>query len=317
MTTSGSMLARGPAPSPIAALRSLHRLEVGPMYLFVLIWGMFVAAHRPSSLWAPASILAFLINGLSLFSGFVLNAYSDYPIDIRSPIKAHIAQAVQSLGRRTVLVIYVGEQVATVALAVIVSAMLHNYAFVAVKLVGILSGYVYNAEPTRLKRRGLWNPAMMAVRFGFVPGLIAYLAVHHGVIRAGGWVLLAGMTLISLSRGFWNAISDTNEDAAEGIRTPAVAYGAAPTMAVAVITLVPACGLIAGGLAILFGPWAAAGVAGALGALGYRARLLRGVQDSRSAVELLRTPSIRRVDAQWSKFTYYAVVAIGIAHFMV
>src|ERR1700742_3376618 len=76
-------------PTLFSAIKTLHRFEVGPIYFFVLIWGMFVAARQPSDLWSAAAILAFFINGLSLFSGFVLNNYSDYPIDRRSQIKGY------------------------------------------------------------------------------------------------------------------------------------------------------------------------------------------------------------------------------------
>jgi 4-hydroxybenzoate polyprenyltransferase len=286
------------------------------MYFFVLVWGMFVAADRVSDLWQPAAILAFLINGLSLFSGFVINSYSDYPIDIRSPIKNHIAHGVDTLGHRRVLVLYWAEQVVTLGMAAVISQMLDNWVFVVVKFVGMASGYIYNAEPIRLKRHGLWNPLMMGIRFGFVPGLIAYLAVHHGVITAGGWLLLVGMTLISVSRGFWNTISDVDEDAAEHIRTPSVVYGALATMRVAWLILVPSLVCSVWGLLLLFGSWGAAGAVGMLGALVYRAMLLRRVHDDRSAIDLMRTPGIRKADGRWSKWTYYTVAAAGIAHFI-
>ncbi len=306
-----------PQPSVAQALHSVHRLEIGPLYFFVLVWGMFVAADRVSDLWAVPSILAFLINGLSLFGGFVLNSYSDYPIDSRSPIKNFIAKGVDRLGKRTVLVIYVVEQIVTIGMAAVISLLLHNWAFVAVKSLGVLSGYLYNAEPIRLKRHGVWNPIMMGIRFGFVPGLIAYLAVHHGMIGLGAWILLAGMTLVSVSRGFWNSLSDVDEDTAEGIRTPAVAYGALVTMRTALAILVPSCVAVALGLYLLFGAWGAAGAAGLIGATGYRLVLLCRSRTDRQAVDLMRTRAIRAVDARWSKWTYYLTAAVGLVHFVI
>jgi len=76
-----------------------------------------------------------------------------------------------------------------------------------------------------MKRHGIWNPIMLSIRFGFVPGMIAYLAVHDGVIGIGGWMTLIGASLLSFSRGFWNSVSDTAEDRAEEIVTPSVRYG--------------------------------------------------------------------------------------------
>ena len=303
-------------PTLVAALKTLHRFEVGPIYFFVLIWGMFVAADRASDLWSAAAILALLINGLSLFSGFVLNNYSDYPIDRRSRIKGYIADAVERIGLRKTLAMYWIEQAVTVAAAAAVSELLHNWLFVVVKLAGIVSGMMYNAEPMRMKRRGLWNPIMVSVRFGFVPGLIAYFAVH-GTISAGGWVILLGATLLSFSRGFWNAVSDTDEDRAEDIRTAAVVYGPRAAMVSAVVSLLPACALIAAGLWVLLGPWyAVAGVSGAAGATAYRFLLLRQARDDRAAVALLSSP-VRRVDARWSQATYATITLAGLAHVVI
>lgn len=303
-------------PTLIAAIKTLHRFEVGPMYFFVLIWGMFVAAREPSDLWSVAAILAFFINGLSLFSGFVLNNYSDYPIDRRSQIKGYIADAVERVGLRKTLALYWIEQALTVAAAVAVSVLLHNWLFVVVKLAGIVSGMMYNGEPVRMKRRGIWNPIMLSIRFGFVPGMIAYLAVH-GTIGIGGWVLLLGGTVISFSRGFWNSISDTDEDRAENILTPAVRYGPRAAMESAVASLVPACVLVGAGLWLLLGPlYALAGVTGIVGATIYRFLLLRRASDNRATITLLSGP-VRRIDARWSKATYWAITLVGLAHVII
>lgn len=304
-------------PTLIAAIKILHRFEVGPVYFFVLIWGMFVAARQPSDLWSAAAILAFFINGLSLFSGFVLNSYSDYPIDRRSQIKGYVADAVERVGLRKTSTLYWIEQALTVAAAAAVSVLLHQWLFVGVKLAGIVSGIMYNAEPVRMKRRGIWNPIMLSVRFGFVPGLIAYLAVHGGTIGIGGWTVLLGVTLLSLSRGFWNSVSDTNEDRAENIVTPAVRYGPRAAMVWAVASLVPACGLITAGLWLALGPlYALGGAAGAVGATLFRFLLLRRAGDDHAAIALLSGP-VRRIDARWSQATYVTITLAGLAHLII
>jgi 4-hydroxybenzoate polyprenyltransferase len=305
-------------PTLVAAIKTLHRFEVGPVYFFVLVWGMFIAARRPSDLWSAAAILALFINGLSLFSGFVLNNYSDYPIDRRSQLKGYIADAVERVGLRRTLILYWIEQAVTVAAAAAVSVLLHNWLFVVVKLIGIGAGMMYNGEPFRMKRRGIWNPILFSIRFGFVPGMIAYFAVHGGgSIGAGAWLVLAGATLLSFSRGFWNSVSDTDEDRAENIVTAAVRYGARTAMICAVISLVPACLLIGAGLWWMFGPaYAIAGAAGAVGATVYRYLLLRRATDDRVAIVLLSS-AIRRVDTRWSQATYLTIALAGLAHVIV
>jgi 4-hydroxybenzoate polyprenyltransferase len=311
--------AAGVAPVSLGrALRSVHRTEVVPNLVLVLVWGMFVAADRPSDLWSVSSILALGINALSLFGGFVLNSYSDYPIDSRSPVKFYIARGVERLGRPRVLAIYVAEQVITVSMAVVVSMILHNWSFVLVKCIGILAGYLYNAEPIRLKRRVLWNPLMNSIRMGFVPALIAYLAVHDGTIGAGGWVLLVAMALVTMGRiGFWVTVMDTDEDRAEHIRTPSVAFGPRVVMLTAIVIVGLATAVMAVGLELLFGPWAVVGAIGALGALIYRISLYQRTTDDRSAITLLQSRPIIRRERLWDKAVYGSVILVGIAHFLI
>jgi 4-hydroxybenzoate polyprenyltransferase len=306
-----------PQVTLIRALRSVHRLEVVPNLILVLVWGMFVAANRPSDLWSASALLALGINALSLFGGFVLNSYSDYPIDVRSPVKFYIARGVERLGRRRVLIIYIAEQIITVGMAVVVSELLHNWAFVAVKLVGICAGYLYNAEPIRLKRRALWNPVMNSIRMGFVPGLIGYLAVHDGRIDAGGWILLIGLTLATMGRiGFWVTVMDTDEDTAEGIRTPSVVYGPRPVMVTAITIGFVAAVMTGTGLVLLFGPWAVLGALGGIGAQVFRMSLLSRATSDRAAISLLQKRPVIRRERLWDKAVYGGVILVGLVHLL-
>jgi 4-hydroxybenzoate polyprenyltransferase len=317
-STAAAPTADAPPVTLRRALKSIHRLEVLPNQILVLTWGMFVAASRPSDLWTASAILALGINGLSLFGGFVLNSYSDYPIDKRSPVKFYIARGVERIGRRNVLYIYIAEQVITVAMSVVVSELLHNWAFVLVKLIGIGAGYLYNAEPIRLKRRALWNPVMNSIRMGFIPGLIGYLAVHEGTIGAGGWILLVGMTLVQMSRiGFWVSVMDTEEDTAEHIRTPSVVFGPRPVM-VTSITLGWLATIVAGtGLVFLFGPLGVLGAVGGIGAQVYRMSLYRRSPDDQSAIALCRARTTIRRERLWDKTIWAGVIAVGLVHLLV
>lgn len=309
---SGSRGARK-QPELIAAVKTLHRFEIGPIYFLVIVWGMFVAARRPGDLWSTAAILALFINGLSLFSGFCLNNYSDYPIDRRSQVKGYIADAVERIGLRSTLAMYWVEQALTVAAAAVASVLLHNWLFVIVKVVGIVAGMMYNGEPFRMKRRGIWNPIMLSIRLGFVPALIAFLAVHGGTIGAGGWMALLGAALLSFSAGFWNSVMDTDEDRAENIVTPAVRYGPRAAMVVAVASLAPACALIAAGLWLVLGPfYALVGVAGTAGGTLFRFLLLRRVSDDRSAIALLNS-GVRHAESRWCQASYATLILAGLA----
>lgn len=288
------------------ALRAIHRLEVAPMYAVVFVWSLFLGAGSLARLATVPNILTLLINVLLLFGGFVLNSWADYPIDSKSRIKNHVARAVKALGPRATLFVFVVETLVALVLAAVVTALIGSYAFFGVTLLGVFSGILYNAEPVRLKRRGLWNPAMMALRFGFVPGFLAYVAASPARITSGVWLLLIGMTLASFSRGFWNCVSDTNEDAAVGIRTPAVVHGPALTTRVAIILLAFACAFLLWGLWILLGAfWAFVGSSGAILAFLGRLILVMRVSGDKETVQLLGDASVRAADSNLSLATYY------------
>jgi len=135
-------------PSLWSAIKTLHRLEVGPVYLFVLIWGMAVAARQPSDLWSAPAILAFLINGLSLFSGFVLTTTPTIrSIDaVRSRGTSPTPWSESAIENIGALLGRAGITVAAAAAAV--SLLLHNWVFVVVKVAGIVSGMMYTGSPS-------------------------------------------------------------------------------------------------------------------------------------------------------------------------
>jgi Asp-tRNA(Asn)/Glu-tRNA(Gln) amidotransferase A subunit family amidase len=150
-----------------------------------------------------------------------------------------------------------------------------------------------------------------------VAGQNIYPAVHRGDIDAGGWVLLTGMTLVTMGRiGFWVTVMDTDEDTAERIRTPSVVYGPRPVMVTA-ITLGTVATVLSGiGLVLLFGPWGVLGALGGVGAQVYRISLLRRVTDDRSAISLLQNRSTIRRERLWDKAVYGGVIAVGIVHLL-
>ena len=57
-------------------------------------------------------------------------------------------------------------------LALAVSLQSHTFVIFLGATFWIIVAPLYDLEPIRLKRRGLWGPAMIALYLGFLPGFI-------------------------------------------------------------------------------------------------------------------------------------------------
>ena len=120
---------------------------------------------------------------------------------------------------------------------------------------------LYNLEPVRLKRRGPANPITLALFFGLLPALAGYLAVRPD-IDADVWSIFIGLTVVLCGRTLWVSIPDRHGDAASGVATVVVRYGARRAQEIACLVTVIGFGLLCWGLLARYGPvWALLGVA--------------------------------------------------------
>lgn len=125
----------------------------------------------------------------------------------------------------------------------------------------MLAQVAYNVEPVRLKRRGLAGSVAFGVAAVGLPCLLGYTAVR-GDIGPDMWLIVGGVSVLSVARTVWWALPDHAADTASGIATPTVRYGLARTHRLACGLLVAGLVLLGWGLGRRYGPgWAALGVA--------------------------------------------------------
>jgi 4-hydroxybenzoate polyprenyltransferase len=103
-----------------------------------------------------------------------------------------------------------------------------------------------------------------------LPFLLSYQAVRPGL---DPWVelVVVGLGLLAIGRMTWWSLPDRDADAATGMRTPSVRYGAARTLAVAGILMLTGLSLLTWGLWWRYGPVWVIPVAAAHGAFLYSA----------------------------------------------
>jgi 4-hydroxybenzoate polyprenyltransferase len=116
--------------------------------------------------------------------------------------------------------------------------------------------------------------------------------------------------------GFWVTVMDTDEDTAEGIRTPSVVYGPRPVMVTATSIGAVATVLVGIGLVLLFGPWGVLGALGGVGAQAYRISLCRRATSDRDAISLLQSRPVIRRERGWDKSVYAGAILVGIVHLL-
>lgn len=256
------MTRAGTEPGFWWALIRVHRLEY-PLpvhYLCYALWGACYAITDLGQLAEWPVILAVLANLPPPVAMNALNGAMDVQTDIRNPDKRDLAIATLRLGRRLVIGVASAEMALSVGLAGLVSISVGRW-FVGVAAVAMIALHLlYNLEPVHLKRRGLANPITLGVSFGFLPCLVSYGAVR-GHIDAAAWLIFLGLGLTVTGRALWWAVPDRTADAAIGLRTPAVRFGAVRTLVVscAIAALGPV--LLGWGVSWRYGLlWGVAGV---------------------------------------------------------
>jgi 4-hydroxybenzoate polyprenyltransferase len=245
--------------TPWRDLVVIHRLEFPfPVsYLAQASWGACLAATSAGQLLDMPVLLAILANLVLVTSGLALNVAVDVRTDSRHQDKHYLASAVTRLGRDRVLRWVVGETVAGLALATVVSVWTGHWivAGSAVVIVGL--HLLYNVEPVRLKRRGFAGVAVFGLSVVTMPCLLSYGAIRP-TVDAPVWLIAAGLGVMAVGRTVWWSVPDRAADTATGMVTPAVRHGAGRALAAA-------CLLMAAGLVLLgWGLWWRYGLAWAL-----------------------------------------------------
>lgn len=232
----------------------LRRPEFMRAEIPILLIPALLSAGAPSDLLRVSFWEVVLVFFLLFNIGDLVNCLLDRDVDLHR--KTHLSEAVAALGPTNVKVQIAVSALVALAASAHLAFALHRPWMAGAALAGILLGASYTAPPLRLKTRGLVQLAAY-VGLLFVGPALMVSGVFVALPPVG--VLVAALSFGAMQTGVLlvNTAEDLDEDEREGIRTAAVALGAAGTMRLG------AALALGGGLAYaaLLGAWIGAGPA--------------------------------------------------------
>ncbi len=193
--------------------------------------GLILGASAISQFLSPISLIYIVLYFLLIT--FACNINCLYDVRIDEKYKKHMSTAVKTLGKNTVKTIILIE---AMAILVIISYLIFTgyYLTSLLSLSGLVFGYVYSAEPVRVKGRGILSPFPVLIGLYTLPVLGGWfifqstLTLYIVVFCIGYALLNEGITLV-------NTCEDYKEDMEEGIKTWAHIFSMEKTMRVAFI----------------------------------------------------------------------------------
>ncbi|MEF8836065.1 MAG: UbiA family prenyltransferase [Candidatus Thermoplasmatota archaeon] len=193
--------------------------------------GLILGATTLSQFFSSISLVYLALYFLLIT--FACNINCLYDVKIDEKYKEHMSNAVRTLGKDKVKVFIIFEAVAILGL---VSFLLYRGYYITslLSLSGLTFGYIYSAEPIRVKKRGFFSPLPVLIGLYTLPVLGGWfifqntLSLYIVVFCVGYALLNEGITLV-------NTCEDYKEDMEEGIKTWAHIFNMKNTMRLAFI----------------------------------------------------------------------------------
>lgn len=207
--------------------RAKIQLGTPPHALLGLILGAGSIAQFLSSITLIYIFLYFLLITIAC------NINCLYDVKTDEKYKKHLSSAVRTLGKKKVKTLITFEAITIIAL---ISYLLSKgYIITALlSLSGLIFGYIYSAEPIRVKGKGILSPFPVLIGLYTLPVLGGWfifqnvLTLYIVIFSLGYALLNEGITLV-------NTCEDYNEDMEEGIKTWAHIFNIRKTMRLAFI----------------------------------------------------------------------------------
>lgn len=222
-----------------------YRIAELPIFLIpTLLTISDAGAFRSLVLWEGLLIFLFLFA-----FGDLLNCLADRDLD--AVYKKHLAEAVDGIGARGVIVQAALSAVAAAGLTIHVAWHLERWLLVPLVLGGLFVAYAYSVPPFRWKGRGLWQLGFYWL--GLFTGPMVFTALLFEPRPAWGVVAVAVFYgLMQTGVVLVNTAEDFPEDRQLGVRTVIVALGLPQGLALAaVLASVGSTGLVSS-LVLLF-----------------------------------------------------------------
>jgi 4-hydroxybenzoate polyprenyltransferase len=210
----------------IRSLGLVSRAEFLLPNLGSLIMGLAWGVAPPISLvdFVVLVALSFTIINLSSAIGAQANTVSDYELDKGDERKKQLVQAFESLGRRRVRMLMIGEFLFALALVSVFMFIQGKPILLGMWIVGISLGWAYSAPPLRIKSRSWLAPVTLILVLAVFPVLFAYYTFASSV--SVNFILsLSGLALTVYGVIIPTEIRDFFGDRAMGIETMTVRLG--------------------------------------------------------------------------------------------
>lgn len=269
----------------------VHRIETIFFVVPLAAWGPLLGMMGGTGSGALLAV-AMVLNIGTAYNGLLGNSYCDYQLDKEAGSKRTMTGAMDGIGRRNVLTLFVLEIVALTALFYWYRP---QYASPYADLWfwgGMLGRYVYNFPPFRFKERGVLNMLTYALNFGAMPFLLAW-SLFHREYPLGIWLVVASGVLLMAAQALWGAAVDYQNDRRSNAETVAVALGLRRSLRLSQFLMIVSIPVM------LFGVYEIALLSGAVGAGALRwGLILIGAGLLYSVLDRIRYVDLSQNDAE-------------------
>ncbi|KAA0002000.1 MAG: hypothetical protein FE048_04615 [Thermoplasmata archaeon] len=177
-----------------------------------------------------------ILEGLIVFfllywSGFLINALEDIEVDEK--YKKYVASAVKEIGKDKLKSIIIVHLIISFTLTFHISMQLSNIWLFIFVIVSTFFGLSYSIKPFHFKVRGVFH-STLAFSAMFAPFFFLYYIVA-GFPPASIFLIIIALTITHYGIALVNQSQDYIEDRESGLATPAVRWGLAETLIIALI----------------------------------------------------------------------------------
>ncbi|WP_338772854.1 UbiA family prenyltransferase [Nocardia vulneris] len=258
------------------ALR-IRRLEFLPVHLSVILTAAFLGAASADQLISGKTLAVVVAFLLGLHAGNMANCVADRELDLI--YKGRLAEAVDGLGKRNIVIQIVTHIVLVLLLGAYVTASSGHWEIAVLGVVWIVVGFEYSLPPLRLKGAGVFQSVTLASTIALLPGIMMIRAIGT-VPEWAAFVAFLGYTTAMTMVNLINQTEDIPEDAKFGIMTSARALGLTGTVTTALVLVVIGATTFLAAAVSLGAYWWAVGLyaVAALFTLRFISGILRGVR---------------------------------------
>ncbi len=191
--------------------------------------GLILGSTAISQLISPPSLIYIVLYFLLIT--FACNINCLYDVEVDEKYKKHMSHSVNELGKSNVKKIITTEAIAAFLLMFYLFSMGY-YITSLLALSGLLFGYMYSAEPLRVKKKGFWSPFPVLIGLYTLPVLGGWF-IFQNTITFYILVFVVGYALLNEGITLVNTCEDYKEDNEEGIKTWAHVLGMEKTIRIA------------------------------------------------------------------------------------